>query len=203
MKKNILFFGDSNTWGYIPGTGERYPYEERWTTIVSQKLGEDGRTTVFEDPWKTCRCGKENLDYELQNHKPLDLIVVMLGTNDLKFVSAERSARGIETIVTVILSSNERFMITGPIFPNGVKMLLISPIIVGKSNNPEIDIMPQGHEESKKFGELYRAVAEKYGVYFMDAAEFAEPSTVDSLHSTKEGHQAIADVMTRKIREII
>ena len=92
--KNLLFYGDSNTWGFNPATGERYPYEKRWTAICAKILGDDfncipagmnGRTTIFDDPVKACRNGRDALDYELQTHKPLDLIVVMIGTNDLKY----------------------------------------------------------------------------------------------------------------------
>ena len=88
---DILFYGDSNTWGFDPATCGRYPYEQRWTSICAEILGENyhcmpagmnGRTTIFDDPWKGCRNGIKGLDYELQSHKPLDLCVVMLGAND-------------------------------------------------------------------------------------------------------------------------
>lgn len=212
--KNILFYGDSNTWGYNPENGGRYPYDVRWTSVAEKILGEDyhciaaglnGRTTVFDDMWKGCRNGKDALDFELQTHKPLDLVVIMLGTNDLKFVDAHRSARGIETLLMMAKMANERFSMASPVFPKGAKILLISPILIGaySENNDENDLMPDGHEESKMFAALYKAMAEKCGAYFLDAAQYAEPSLIDCEHMMPEGHKALGEAAARKIKEIL
>lgn len=90
--KQILCFGDSNTWGLIPKTGERFPWGIRWTSILSEKLGQDkyhvveeglcGRTTVFDDPLRDGRCGVKVLPTLLESHDPIDLSIIMLGTND-------------------------------------------------------------------------------------------------------------------------
>lgn len=91
--KQILCFGDSNTWGLIPKTGERFPWGIRWTSILSEKLGQDkyhvveeglcGRTTVFDDPLRDGRCGVKVLPTLLESHEPIDLSIIMLGTNDI------------------------------------------------------------------------------------------------------------------------
>lgn len=211
--KNILFYGDSNTWGFNPENGGRYPYDVRWTTVAQRILGEgyncvaagiNGRTTVFDDPWKGCRNGKDALDYELQSHKPLDLVAIMLGTNDLKFGSADLSARGIETILMMVKTANDRFSTSSPVFPDGAKILLISPILIGPidENHYEYDLIPNGHEESMRFAPLYKAMAEKCGAYFLDAAQFAEPSDLDSEHMTPEGHAALGKAVAERIKEI-
>ena len=92
-KKHILCFGDSNTWGYCAQTGGRYEDDVRWTMQLSHRLGEDclvieeglnGRTTVFEDPLNEGLCGLSMLTPILLSHAPLDLMVLMLGTNDCK-----------------------------------------------------------------------------------------------------------------------
>ena len=91
--KNILCYGDSNTFGFIPVSGKRYSIDERWTGILQKLLGNEyriieeglnGRTTVFEDPSKAGRNGKAYLEVCLESHKPIDLIIISLGTNDLK-----------------------------------------------------------------------------------------------------------------------
>ena len=92
--KRILCFGDSNTYGYRPDTGERYPEDIRWTGILKNRLRERGieiieeglvgRTTVFED---SLRMGRRGIDYLvplLESHAPIDKLVLMLGTNDCK-----------------------------------------------------------------------------------------------------------------------
>lgn len=211
--KNILFFGDSNTWGYNPENGGRYAYDERWTSIADELLGEEyhciaaglnGRTTVFDDPWKCCRNGRDALDIELQTHKPLDLVVIMLGTNDLKFVDAHRSARGVETIVIMAKMANERFSHSSPVFPDGAQVLLVSPILIHEKseNNDEADLMPDGHNESKRFAPLYKAVAERNGVHFLNAADFAYPCDIDCEHLTREGHAALGKAIAEKVAEI-
>ena len=91
--KEILCYGDSNTWGFTPTTGARYPYAVRWPGALGALLGSgcritengvNGRTTVFNDPDFPCRNGKTGLGYALCAGKPFDLVILMLGTNDLK-----------------------------------------------------------------------------------------------------------------------
>ena len=91
--KTILCYGDSNTWGYDPVSADRHPYERRWTTVLQRVLGEDylvipeglnGRTTVWDDPIELHKSGSTYLPPCLESHKPVDLVVIMLGTNDLK-----------------------------------------------------------------------------------------------------------------------
>ena len=92
--RQVLCFGDSNTYGYVPGTAERYDWDTRWTGIVGtglmekgyivQEEGLCGRTTVFDDPLRPGRRGSELLPIILETHKPEDLIILMLGTNDCK-----------------------------------------------------------------------------------------------------------------------
>ena len=91
--RRILCFGDSNTWGYDPATGERFDEQTRWTGVLQAALGGDytvieeglnGRTTVWDDPIEGHKNGHEYLVPCLETHRPLDLVVLMLGTNDLK-----------------------------------------------------------------------------------------------------------------------
>ena len=105
--KRILCYGDSNTWGFIPGTGERYPADVRWPGVLAALLGRgvhvvengiNGRTTAIDDPGYPCRNGKEGLGYALLAEKPFDLVILMLGTNELKLeggVGADRGAGGV------------------------------------------------------------------------------------------------------------
>ena len=91
--KSILCYGDSNTYGLMPDSPDRYPRDVRWTGILQKKLGEDyyvieeglsGRTTLWDDPIEEHKNGKKYLLPCLDSHKPVDLVILMLGTNDLK-----------------------------------------------------------------------------------------------------------------------
>ena len=207
--KNILFYGDSNTWGFDPSTGGRYPLENRWTTICTDILGGgyhcvagglNGRMTAFDDPVKGCRNGLEGLDYELQTHKPLDLLVIMLGTNDLKYTDAEGSATGMQALLRKALSANERFHLSYPVFPEETRILLISPVLITGTVNDNAACNEA--EESKQLGCLYGKLARECGIWFLDAANVTGPSVTDGVHLSPEGHGAIAMAVAEKIREI-
>lgn len=131
--KEILCYGDSNTWGFTPGTGARYPYAVRWPGALGALLGSgcritengvNGRTTVFNDPDFPCRNGKTGLGYALCAGKPFDLVILMLGTNDLKFTDAAGAARGAAELVALLQNANARFPGATAVFPQGAKILL-------------------------------------------------------------------------------
>ena len=168
--KQIMCFGDSNTYGYIPENGERYPWGVRWTSLLNEKLGYGkyhieeeglcGRTTIFEDPLRDNRNGSHMLPALLETHQHADLIIVMLGTNDCKAAygaSAEMIGKGIEKIVGQIRGGA----------PDS-KILLISPIWLGeKVWKPGYD--PEFSEKSvavsKHLAKVYRQIAEKEAEY--------------------------------------
>lgn len=207
--KNILFYGDSNTWGYDPETHERYPYENRWTTICAKELGEEyycipagmnGRSTSFDDPLKACRNGLDGLDYSLQTNKPLDLLVLMIGTNDLKYTDAAGSADGMERLVEKIMTANERYNLSSPVFPNGAQLLLISPVLVMQDISER-----EGHdarEESRKLSGLYADIAKRHDIAFMNLADIAAPSDVDGVHLGLHAQEKIGRTIAQKIKEI-
>lgn len=92
--KNVLCYGDSNTHGYDGVTGGRFPWGVRWTSLVQEALkeeqvriieeGQNGRTTVWDDPIEGMKSGLKYLIPCLESHSPLDVVVLMLGTNDIK-----------------------------------------------------------------------------------------------------------------------
>ena len=131
--KTILCFGDSNTYGLIPGTKERYPEDIRWTGILGQRLknrgfrvveeGLVGRTTIFPDNLRPGRDGSELLPVLLESHYPVDELILMLGTNDCKTVynaSAQVIGRGIKKLLGQIKNADKN-----------IKVTLVSPILLG------------------------------------------------------------------------
>ena len=120
--KRILCFGDSNTWGLIPGTDKRFADGVRWTSIIRNDLEQSGyeiieeglcgRTTVFEDPDRIGRAGDKLLPVFLESHAPLDMVIIMLGTNDCKPVynaDAETIAHGAERLIEQVRAYAGRF----------------------------------------------------------------------------------------------
>jgi lysophospholipase L1-like esterase len=109
--KTLVCFGDSNTWGYVPGSGgARFPRHERWPVILQRELGEDweviaeglsGRTATIERPDSEGRNGLPYLLPCLHSHAPVDALVIFLGTNDVNFVEDDRVARCIARLVEI------------------------------------------------------------------------------------------------------
>ena len=208
--KNILFFGDSNTFGSNP-LGGRHPYEKRFTGRIHLALGPEyrvieeglgGRTTVFEDEIEQGRCGRDALAMCIATHKPIDLLVIMLGTNDLKarFRPTDWDlARAMEQLLHIID--------TYPYAPHFKKpqVLLISPIEIG----PRVAdcgfgcFTAQAAEQSKRFSRIYAQVAADAGIHFFDAATVARPSAEDQLHMDSENHAKLAAALETKIRDIL
>ena len=208
--KKILCYGDSNTWGYVPGTGERYPEDVRWPCVCQKELGEEfkiiedginGRTTCYEPGWGDAKNGREGLSYALLSNYPLDGVVVMLGSNDLTIHDAAFAKKGASELLRIIKNANQYFRTEVPVFPDGVKILLIAPPLIGESSDLSF-LYAKASNESKKFAEYYRDLANEYEVEYLNAAEYAEPSDADHIHMTAEGHAALGKAVAEKLKEM-
>jgi len=206
--KTVLCYGDSNTWGYDPVTQERYPGERRWVGVLSQELGDgyqviaeglNGRTTVWDDPIEGYKNGKEYLIPCLESHRPLDLVVIMLGTNDLKTrfsVSAEDIALGAGVLVDIVHKSA-----AGP--ENGApQVLLMAPPPVAKLTE-SAELFEGAEIKSRRFSEHYRRVAEEHGCAFIDTSEVVVSSDVDGIHLDLSEHRKLGQAVAAQIREIL
>ena len=189
--KRILAFGDSNTWGYDPATGQRYDETIRWTGLLQKALrgqalileeGLCGRTTVFEEPDRVGRNGLAALPSVLRRSEPLDAAIIMLGTNDCKQVfgaSSQEIAAGMALCLAKISE-----------YVKAENILLISPICL---EDEALATSYNAHSLSVS-GELkqaYQQLAALYGVGFLAASDVALASKADGEHLTKSGHRAL------------
>lgn len=199
--KNILCYGDSNTWGAsVEGhEGGRYPHDVRWTGVLQTNLGADynviaeglgGRTTVSDDPIEGAfRNGRTPFKTILHSHRQLDWVVIMLGTNDLKFrfgKTAHEIALGVEVLIKDVKAE--------PIghdegTPN--ILLICPPPIIEQSDRP-IAILKGGEEKSKALPKYYEQVAKNNDVYFLNAGLHIESSMVDGAHWAASQHKILA-----------
>ena len=214
--KTILCYGDSNTHGYNPKNGLRFPYHVRWTGKLADLLGPEyqvveaglnGRTTVLTDPLEPYVNGGLFLHMSLRMHKPEDLVILMLGSNDLKMIFGEQSARQIAENAGKLVTKTKE--LTASFNKNGIpsRILLVSPIEVGEGMaKKSVWTASFGGESavtrSRQFAEEFRKEAERQGVYYMNAAAYAQASKRDSLHLDEEGHKKLAEAMYHKILEI-
>jgi len=205
---DILCFGDSNTWGYSPSTGQRFPRDERWTGVLQAELGKDyrvieeglnGRTTVWEDPIEGDKMGKRHLPVILESQAPLDLVVVMLGTNDLKkrfSAHAWDIAQGAGALVDIIGASKAGKTGSAP------PVLLISPPPLGKLSAWE-GMFEGGAEKSRHLSTHYQDVARLRGCHFLDATKFISSSDIDGIHFEEKEHLALGRAVAGEVRKIL
>lgn len=204
--KRILCYGDSNTFGDdartvpVDGVHRRYDEETRWPCLLQTMLGRDwhiyeagmnGRTTVFDDPLAPGRCGIADLDVTFKSCEPVDLVIVMLGTNDLKDMfsaSAEVISQGLERLVARL-----KQLITESLNPEA-QILILSPIHICASESGQFyyDFSPRSVEKGKLLSSLYSRMAQQRGCLFADAAEWAAPAGADGVHLDPEGHKHLA-----------
>lgn len=203
--KRILAFGDSNTWGLIPGTKpfERYSEDIRWTGILQRKLpdaeiveeGLCGRTTIFEDRFRPGRKGIDTLEEILADNHPLDLAIIMLGTNDCKSyynASPDLIGLGIEKCLDIALD-----------YLPPEKILLISPIHLGKDvwrDEKDPEFGKRSVRNSRELKRIYSEIASRRGVGFMAASDHASPSPVDDEHMDVISHRKFAEAVLSYIR---
>ena len=182
---NILCFGDSNTWGYKPDKSGRYDENIRWTGLLQKKLGSGyhiieeglcGRTTVFQDELREGRRGLDLIGVTVEMHNPIDLMIIMLGTNDCKTryrASASVIAKGLDQVIRKARQNASRHF----------DLLVISPIHLGVGVG-DADFDPEFDAASAAF---------------LNASDFAAPSVTDREHMDEKGHAALADAIYNKI----
>jgi lysophospholipase L1-like esterase len=205
--KTVLCYGDSNTWGYIPGTGERFAHDVRWPGVLQRGLGAEyrvieeglnGRTSVWDDPLFPGRNGGVYLSPCLETHRPLDYVVIFLGLNDLKkrfSASAEDIARGIGVLIKIVATSGAR---TGQGAP---QVLVVAPPPLGKLSG-YADQFEGAAERSARLAGFIRTIAAESKCAFLDGAEHVALSDVDGLHLDTVSHTAMGDAVARRILEM-
>jgi len=208
-KKHILCFGDSNTWGYCAQTQGRYDDATRWTRQLSGLLGEEylvveeglsGRTTCFEDPLSEGLSGLHLLTPILLSHAPLDLVVMMLGTNDCK----QRFSATPDNIKDGLLRLVKKARVTEA-WREEPRLLIVAPIIMDRRlyDTPHGAGMGEGSvEKSEQLPALFRGLALECGCAFLDSNPYVTPAPGDFMHFDPDSNRRFAQALAEKIRAI-
>lgn len=201
--KDLLCFGDSNTYGYDPESKLRYGFDERWTGILSRELlpfsvrvdeeGLCGRTTDFEDRTRSGRRGTEVLPGLLESYSP-EAVIIMLGTNDCKSCFGNTPSTITDGLQKLIGQVRE--------YSSQAKILLISPIHLAsgvgeKGFDEEFD--EDSVKLSRELPSAYSELAERTGCEFLAASDYASPSAADREHLDRNGHRALAAAIFNKL----
>ncbi|TWF49822.1 SGNH/GDSL hydrolase family protein [Neorhizobium alkalisoli] len=197
--KTVLCFGDSLTWGYDTETRDRHPHGDRWPSVLQAALGSDvtviaeglnGRTTAYDDYLADCdRNGVKNLPTVLHTHMPLDLVIIMLGSNDMKPMiagTAHAARAGMQRLVGLVRHHEYSFDYDAP------DILIVSPPPICETADPVFAaVFKGGIEESAMLASLYRDLADELGCGFFDAGSVAKVTPVDGVHMNAENTRAL------------
>lgn len=211
-KKHIVCFGDSNTHGYCAQTDGRFDEETRWTCRLQKGLGEEylvleeglgGRTTCFDDPLYEGLSGIDYLFPCLMSHEPVDLLVIMLGTNDTK----ERFGASAGCISLSLKRLVAKAVATECWRDGKANILIVTPQNIDEryESSPIGIYMGKGcAEKSRGLAAEYEKIADQMGCHYLDAnkAVTAPTNNIDFMHLTAEGHRELADALKEKIEEI-
>jgi len=213
--KTILAYGDSLTYGANPVSGSpRHAYEDRWPTrlelglggqarIIAEGLG--GRTTVSDD-WHAAsdRNGARILPTLLDSHGPLDMVIIMLGTNDLKPAicgSALEASFGMRRLVQLVRGQSAGKGETPP------RIILVAPPLIGASNNADMighfGGLEHGLEQSRQFATHYAKRAQEWNTGFFDAATVARADPADGVHLDAANTRAIGDALVPLVKQAL
>ncbi len=209
--KSILAFGDSLTWGFVAGSQTRHPFDVRWPNVLSAGLsakarvieeGMNGRTTVFPDPTTEAeRNGAVALPILLATHQPLDLVIIMLGTNDIKYANRCRAfdaAMGTERLIDLVKTHKYNADFAIP------KILIMAPpALVPTKDEWFNDLWGHAIAESKLFAKHYARVAEEQGVHFFDAGSVAKADETDGGHLDAANTIAIGKALMPVVKKIL
>ena len=202
--RRILCFGDSNTYGYSPD-GQRYEEDSIWPGVMGKLLGDrfeviadgkNGRTIAFDDPYMEGCNGMRDIEASLEANAPLDLVILMLGTNDLKMYFNSNPAQ---------IADNLKLMCDLIQKKTDAKILIASPMLLGD----EIEFSPTLSLEfgraqidySFDFAPRFEKVAKEVGAGFIDLAVVAVSSGADCLHLMPEEHQQVGVAMKEKVMD--
>ena len=206
----VVCYGDSNTHGADPITHGRFPRDVRWPGVLASELGDgvhvieeglNGRTTLWDDPFMDFRNGKPYLLPCLRSHEPVDVLVLMLGTNDLKTIfgrAPHEIAAGAGALIDIALTSG-----TGPDSHAPAVLLLAPPRLGETTDRSELWGFGEARAKAEALPRLYRNVADMKGVAFLDAAALVVGDPGDGVHLGAADHGVLGRAVAGVVREIL
>jgi lysophospholipase L1-like esterase len=206
----VLCYGDSNTWGHDPATNARLPAEKRWPGVLRRGVPEatvieeglSGRTTILDDPFEDGRNGLTYLVPCLASHRPLDVVILMLGTNDVKGCFP-LDAPGIAAAAARLVDTVRRSQ-AGPGWGTPEVLLVAPPPVTAPGPVQELwGFSAVSVERARRLGELYRAAAESRACAFLDAGAVVSVSPLDGVHLDQAAHERLGTELAARVRALV
>ncbi|MCB1906069.1 MAG: SGNH/GDSL hydrolase family protein [Rhodocyclaceae bacterium] len=210
--KQILVYGDSLSWGIVPGSRGRHPFAVRWPGRLELRLQEaghdvrviedclNGRRTVWDDPFKAGRSGLEGLALRIEVNSPLALVILMLGNNDFQSMhphTAWHAVQGVAALLDAIRSA--------PIEPGMPvpPVLVVAPPPIGTPSGTMADKFAGGDRKCVGLGDGLRALAAELGCPFFDAGDVISASRIDGVHLDADQHVSLGDALAAPVAALL
>ena len=210
--KNVLCYGDSLTWGYDAASAGRHAVADRWPSVLAAGLGDDfhviaeglnGRTTAYDDltAWPE-RNGAKILPTILGSHQPLDLVIILLGTNDLKIGTgggrAFEARIGLERLVEIVRTFPYQRGMSEP------RILIVAPPHFCETEDPDLtQVFGHAVVASQKLGSAFELVAKEYDCGFFDASEVCETTPLDGVHLDALNTRRLGEALVAPVQAIL
>jgi lysophospholipase L1-like esterase len=208
--KQILVYGDSLSWGIIPGTRRRLTFSQRWPGILEAELHRsghavrviedclNGRRTVWDDPFKPGRLN--GIEQRIEINSPLALVILMLGTNDFQSVhqhNASHSAQGIASLVRAIRCA--------PIEPEMPvpEILVVAPPQTATPAGTMAEKFSNAREHSAGLGAAFASIAAELKCEFVDAAQIIQVSPIDGVHLDADQHGILGRHLVEQVKKFV
>jgi lysophospholipase L1-like esterase len=198
--KQVLVYSDSLTWGIIPNTRRRLPFDARWPGVMEIALvasGYDvrviedclnGRRTVFEDPYKPGRNGLAGIEQRIEIHSPLALVIVMLGTNDFQSMHVHNAWHAAEGVATIVRAIRRAPIEPGMPVP---EVLVVAPSPIRTPKGPIAPKFAGADTKCSGLAAELQRVTNELGCRFFDAGTVTASSEVDGIHLDAAQHAVL------------
>jgi len=208
----ILVYSDSLTWGIIPDTRKRLPFDQRWPGVLENQLNQqsnnvrvienclNGRRSVWSDPYKEGRDGSQGLAQVIEINSPLELVLIMLGTNDFQSShnnNAWQSAQGIACLLNIIRQA--------PIEPGmpTPDIMLVAPPPIIKPKGVIANKFLGAEKRCVDFAKELHTVAEQGSAHFFDAGSVVDASEIDGIHLDAPQHCLLGEALAKAVGECV
>ena len=209
---HILIYGDSLTWGIIPGTRQRLAAERRWPSVLEQNLrqrGSDvrivedclnGRRTVWDDPFKPGRNGLVGLEQRIEVNSPLPLVILMLGTNDFQSVHQNAAWQSSQGIAALVRATRRAPIEPGMPVP---RVLIVAPPPIRTPAGEMTQKFAGGAEKGAGVSEAYQRVASELDCAFFDAGRVIHTSEIDGVHLDADQHEVLGRELAPVVSQLL
>ena len=204
-------YGDSSTWGYNPETGLRH--EKSYPSILQEALptdtiineGLNGRTTVYDDPYDDSRNGKKDIQRCIKTHLPIDVLIIMLGSNDAKRIFNTTPLSFQRSIRTLLYKAMDPELYRSG-YPAPNKILVVSPPRMHpdyeKNYDTRISFGKEGYEVMESASRVIKETIEKieYDIDFLDTTNICMAMAMDGIHMDQDNHEKLAKAILERIQ---